>query len=365
MDSFENVIKRGNIESSSNGISLSPDLPLIPASQHKRFINFLIDTYFLIFIGLSLWYLIYILYKIILPAPIIFIYIPVSIILYYSIFEGIWGKTPAKFITETKVSSKKNKLPEINSIIIRTISRLIPLDALSYFFVGNPIGWHDWLSKTLVIDEKYTTKSSINPFIRFLILILDLIGFCTVIIITYLTFRYTIINVLPDLKYLNNLTDIIADEISTITEFEVKIKDYYDNSYGISLKHPGNWIKIGELDNPEQPVVLFIKTDKIFFRIHKPETAFENMALDIEYIKEFLDISQTGKILYEGNITINYQKFYKYTISDKAENKKLKILNYLTFKNDKIYIFSYAAFNEDFNTYLPVAQLMFNSIYVK
>lgn len=72
---------------------------------------------------------------------------------YFILFEGFFGRTPGKFITRTKViSSKTNKNPLFYQILLRTILRFIPLEWLS-FLSDQPVGWHDSISKTKVVDE--------------------------------------------------------------------------------------------------------------------------------------------------------------------------------------------------------------------
>ena len=67
--------------------------------------------------------------------------------LYYFILELTIGQTIGKMITKTKVVNTNNKeKPNFTRIFTRTISRLIPIDFLSYLFSSN--GIHDILSKT-------------------------------------------------------------------------------------------------------------------------------------------------------------------------------------------------------------------------
>jgi uncharacterized RDD family membrane protein YckC len=67
--------------------------------------------------------------------------------LYYFIFEFTTGQTIGKMITKTRVINiKSGKKPGFLRILIRTVSRLIPIDFLSYLFSSN--GIHDILSKT-------------------------------------------------------------------------------------------------------------------------------------------------------------------------------------------------------------------------
>lgn len=67
--------------------------------------------------------------------------------IYYFIFELTTGQTIGKMITKTiVVNTNSSEKPNFKRIFIRTISRLIPIDFLSYLFTLN--GIHDILSKT-------------------------------------------------------------------------------------------------------------------------------------------------------------------------------------------------------------------------
>jgi len=74
-----------------------------------------------------------------------------SSLIYFTFFELIFGATPAKFLTETRVVDLNNQKPGTKAVIFRTLSRHIPFDAFS-FIVTN--GWHDNLSDTTVVREK-------------------------------------------------------------------------------------------------------------------------------------------------------------------------------------------------------------------
>lgn len=75
----------------------------------------------------------------------------ISFFTYYILMEYKYQKTVGKFITNTKVVLMDGKRPELNDIIIRTVCRLIPFDSISYIFTRK--GFHDYLSKTIVIKE--------------------------------------------------------------------------------------------------------------------------------------------------------------------------------------------------------------------
>ncbi|HSW97243.1 MAG TPA: RDD family protein [Candidatus Saccharimonadales bacterium] len=72
---------------------------------------------------------------------------------YYFIFELIFSKTPAKFLTKTKVVLKNGNKLTYKIIFLRTIIRLIPFEGITFLFSHHPVGLHDKVSGTLVIDE--------------------------------------------------------------------------------------------------------------------------------------------------------------------------------------------------------------------
>jgi len=74
-------------------------------------------------------------------------------LLYYVMFESIWSKTPAKFITKTKVITENGEKPDYKTIFIRTLIRFIPFEVFSFLSPERPRGWHDRWSKTIVIDD--------------------------------------------------------------------------------------------------------------------------------------------------------------------------------------------------------------------
>jgi len=82
-------------------------------------------------------------------------------ILYVFLMEYLAkGKTIGKYITGTKVISIDGTEPTIQDYFIRTISRLVPFDGLSFFGEN---GWHDSWSNTRVIDtKKYNAQLNIK-----------------------------------------------------------------------------------------------------------------------------------------------------------------------------------------------------------
>ena len=125
---------------------------LMVANGWKRFGNMFIDMicyYILIllsafvlgkdlFLG-SLWYRLLITYSI--------------LFLYYTILEGLTGKTVGKMITGTKVVDDNGNMINFNMAMKRSLCRFIPFEGFS-FLSKNPIGWHDSIPKTYVIEGR-------------------------------------------------------------------------------------------------------------------------------------------------------------------------------------------------------------------
>ena len=131
----------------------------MPASSGKRFLNFIVDiisiyilTYIIGFIfgavglGDSLQNFI---------ANDSYLFGILVYLAFYIFFEGIWQRTPGKYVTKTKVVDKDGQKPDFANIIGRSLCRCIPFEPFSFF--GNyPTGWHDTISKTFVVPIEYT-----------------------------------------------------------------------------------------------------------------------------------------------------------------------------------------------------------------
>ncbi len=82
------------------------------------------------------------------------------LILYYTLSEGLTGRTVGKLVTGTKVLNEKDEPPSFLNILGRTICRLIPFEAFS--FLGSGYGWHDSISSTKVVVIKEVKKKVAN-----------------------------------------------------------------------------------------------------------------------------------------------------------------------------------------------------------
>jgi len=119
---------------------------LLPTTRTKRFFNYVIDYIVLYLLSFTFGYIFGWLVGV------------VVVVLYYAVSESIWSKTPAKFITKTKVVMEDGKKPEYGTIFTRTLIRFVPFDAFSFLSFKRPMGWHDKWSKTIVVDDNAKKK---------------------------------------------------------------------------------------------------------------------------------------------------------------------------------------------------------------
>lgn len=71
---------------------------------------------------------------------------------YYFLTEAYFYRTFAKYFTKTIVVAKDGSRPKTHAIIIRTLSRFIPLECLT-FLGTNVRGLHDLFSDTYVVRK--------------------------------------------------------------------------------------------------------------------------------------------------------------------------------------------------------------------
>jgi len=143
-----------------NGVQLSShsDQKLVPVLWPKRLLNFLADS---IFIGLFSYLVFQVLeiksetsfFERITSVPNIIVNL-ITTFIYYTLFEGFTGRTIGKFITQTKIAVKEEATkPSFQNCLLRSVGRFIPFEFFSFFSL-RPIGWHDAISNTIVIENK-------------------------------------------------------------------------------------------------------------------------------------------------------------------------------------------------------------------
>lgn len=127
----------------------------ISASRGRRFVNCLVDS-----VGLAILIFVVAVAIIVTNSPILntplagFSFQIVMVLLYYVPAELLTGRTPGKIITRTRVVSRSGGPPTAKQIVGRTLLRLVPFDALTFFASGP--GLHDRASGTRVVMSRNT-----------------------------------------------------------------------------------------------------------------------------------------------------------------------------------------------------------------
>lgn len=145
-----------------NNIHVSQD---VLATKGIRFANYIVDNIVQLFLGFVVGVAIalfseltesYAIYDTIIESDnklIDYLFGYIIAFIYYTTIESLTGKSIGKFVTNTKVVTHQGLKPSFDTILIRSLCRLIPFDALSFLGTEGK-GWHDSLSKTYVVDVK-------------------------------------------------------------------------------------------------------------------------------------------------------------------------------------------------------------------
>jgi uncharacterized RDD family membrane protein YckC len=72
----------------------------------------------------------------------------------YAFCEYNWQRTPGKFLTKTLVIDEYGNKPDLKTIILRSIIRIVPFEPVSCLNDDFSHGWHDRWSKTWVVSEE-------------------------------------------------------------------------------------------------------------------------------------------------------------------------------------------------------------------
>lgn len=75
---------------------------------------------------------------------------------YYAVFEGLWSRTPGKWICGTVVLAQGGGRPSFGQVLGRTAARFIPFEFLSLLGSSGK-AWHDTLAKTMVASTRRAT----------------------------------------------------------------------------------------------------------------------------------------------------------------------------------------------------------------
>jgi uncharacterized RDD family membrane protein YckC len=111
--------------------------PLVDASQGQRFVNMLIDGIARFVLAASLGFLLGLAGVGVDTGGVALPFFGFSFCLYYVFSEGMFGVTLGKLVTGTRVVGLDGSSPRLGAIVVRTLSRLVPFDALT-FLSGSP-----------------------------------------------------------------------------------------------------------------------------------------------------------------------------------------------------------------------------------
>lgn len=73
---------------------------------------------------------------------------------YYILTEAVFQCSIGKLVTGTRVVNEFGQRATFGQIIGRSFARLIPFEAFSFLGGNKPVGWHDKLSGTRVIEVR-------------------------------------------------------------------------------------------------------------------------------------------------------------------------------------------------------------------
>lgn len=132
------------------------------ASKGQRLLNFIIDLFIIYVIEISIGTTIILIGDLTksdtasnwvssLSVVESFFFGLVILFFYYGLTEMYFSRTFGKYFTKTMVVKHEGSRPNMKSIIVRTLSRLIPFEPFSFLTAER--GWHDTLSVTYVVKK--------------------------------------------------------------------------------------------------------------------------------------------------------------------------------------------------------------------
>ncbi len=119
-----------------------------------RVLTFLVDTpivLLLTYAGYRGWNF-YVFYYDYPYIPLFFFWAAVSFS-YYFFFEGIFNRTPGKWMSLAKIVTAKGGKPSLGQILVRCLVRIagiIVIDSMFLPFINRTL--HDYISKTYIIE---------------------------------------------------------------------------------------------------------------------------------------------------------------------------------------------------------------------
>lgn len=189
------------------------------ASQHQRALNYLVDYYIQTIITILLFAHIYAFFPALAAGSMGIVIGIVFWLAYYIFFETLFQKTPGKFVSRSRVVTATGVRPSFVVILLRTLCRMIPLESIS-FLSWYPVGWHDKLSGTVVIDETGKPREKAGFFKGTLILTVDFIVVTAVFFLIMLLLIFFYIRPVLLKPLLKNLPPVVGVEQPSLPELK-------------------------------------------------------------------------------------------------------------------------------------------------
>ena len=124
---------------------------MIKVGIGTRVLNFLVDTFLLFWLAYAAYKVGYF-YAFFYKAwffPFYYYFFAMQF-LYYFVFESIFLRTPAKWLTLSRVVTNTGGKPSLGQIFIRSLVRIFPIDCFFIPFLEKTL--HDAVSKTEVVE---------------------------------------------------------------------------------------------------------------------------------------------------------------------------------------------------------------------
>ncbi len=149
-------------------VEIRRDRKIESAGHGRRMTHLFLDSALSLAFGVVVWF--FIAYVAVSAGfssdPILtqgFVLFLVTFGLYFLVFESVFNRTPAKFLTGTVVVTDDFQKPTFLQILGRTLSRFVPVDALT-FMGSEASGWHDrWSGTRVVIKSSLDSEAALAP----------------------------------------------------------------------------------------------------------------------------------------------------------------------------------------------------------
>jgi len=197
-----------------------------------------------------------------------------AFILYYTLTEGLTGKTLGKAITESKVVTTNGQPIKISTALKRTIIRLVPFEPFSFLFDSN---LHDRLSNTLVVSNNFPVGKQIKnkgtSWALFISVMIIIIG------ISYNSYQKS----QKKEQYIKKYTSLLYKGYT-------KDSVYINDTFGITYYIPDSFE---------------VKNDSITYQIFLVEKGFSSLNFSVYYREDYPKLKNHSDFLFFINKEID------------------------------------------------------------